>query len=227
MSELLIVDDERIVREQLKLLFESEGYSVRVASNGEIALIKFAQAKPDLVVMDVMMPKMNGYAAAKKIYEIDSKVPIIFLTAKDSDADEMHAFSVGAHDFISKSVEGCLLVARVRRALERTIEIAGDEVQDLAQIGELKIDFSLGAIYSKEKVIDHLTKTESDLLKLLYNANGAFLSVNSIISSLRGLGFACVDTMLYVHVCNLRKKLGACGSKVVCERARGYKLERN
>lgn len=227
MSELLIVDDDRIVREQLKLLFESEGYVVRIASNGEKAITEFLETKPDLVLMDVMMPRMNGYAAAKRLHEIDNKVPIIFLTAKDSDADEMYAFSVGAHDFISKSVEGCLLVARVRRALERTIEISGDDDSDQVNIGELKVDFSLGTVHSKEKNVEYLTKTELDLLKLLYDAHGAYLSMNSIISSLRGLGFACIDTMLYVHICNLRKKLGANGVKIICERKQGYKLEYN
>ena len=227
MFELLIVDDERIVREQLKLLFESEGYHVCVASNGEKALERFAESKPDLVVMDVMMPKINGYAAAKKMHDIDSRIPIVFLTAKDSDADEMHAFGVGAHDFISKSTEGCLLLARVKRALERTVEIARDSLNDSAMIGEVKIDFDQKEVCFKDASTEHLTETENNLLKILYKADGSFVSAESIVSSLRGLGFSCVDNMLYVHMCNLRKKLGPVGAMIVCGRTRGYKLERN
>lgn len=226
MSELMIVDDERAIRENLKLLFEGEGYSVTTATNGAVAVAKFNERRPDAVLMDIMMPKMTGFAAAKRMHEIDKRVPIVFLTAKDSDADEVHALELGAHDFISKSVECGVLLARVKRALARTSELAGRESGEagISVIAGVEMNLTTGETTLPCRTVNRLTKTEVDLFQMLNASKGQFLSVDALISGLRGMGFACTDNMIHVHMCNLRKKLGPAGDMIVSERFRGYKL---
>ena len=91
MAEILIADDERLIREGMKALFVGEGFSVRTARDGEDALKKFAESRPDLVLLDVMMPKANGFRACEEIRRRDRLVPIVFLTAKDSEADQVRS----------------------------------------------------------------------------------------------------------------------------------------
>ena len=228
MASLLIVDDERVMRDNLRALFEGEGHEVHISANGESAIDKFERFHPDLVLMDVMMPKMNGYAAVKRIREIDMRVPVVFLTAKDSDADEMLALSLGAHDFISKSEECGVLLMRIKRALERTAEAAsrpeGGEVVDID--GNVRVDLSTGEVTDHGKVVSCLTLTEANVLRELSRSRGSCISTDCLIAALRGQGYACEDGMLYVHVSNLRKKLGAGGDKVCNERGHGYRLVR-
>ena len=228
MAEILIVDDERIMRDNLRALFEGEGYKVCTAANGESAVGRFEERRPDLVLMDAMMPRMNGYAAVKRMREIDMRVPVVFLTAKDSDADEMHALALGAHDFISKSAECGVLLMRVKRALERTDETAGaDGADDLVDVdGSVKAQLSTGAVIDRGRVVASLTPTESNILRELSQRRGSFISVDALIAALRGQVYSCEDNMLYAHISNLRRKLGAAGAKIGTERGRGYRLVR-
>ena len=228
MAEILIVDDERIMRDNLRALFEGEGYKVCTAANGEHAVERFEERRPDLVLMDAMMPKMNGYAAVKRMREIDRRVPVVFLTAKDSDADEMHALALGAHDFISKSAECGVLLMRVKRALERTDETAGPaDCDDEVDVGDgVSAALSAGVVMDRGRVVASLTPTESNILRELSRRRGAFISVDALIAALRGSGYSCEDNMLYAHISNLRRKLGAAGGRIGTERGRGYRLSR-
>ena len=111
MAEILLADDERAVREGLKAMLVGEGFSVRTARDGADALAKFAEKRPDAVLLDVMMPKMNGFMACRQMRELDSLVPVVFLTAKDSEADQVRGMGLGADDFISKSAGDEVLLA--------------------------------------------------------------------------------------------------------------------
>ena len=229
MQEILIVDDERVVREGLKRMLLGEGFAVRTARDGEEALARIAEKRPGLVLLDVMMPKMNGFRCCEEIRRQNGLLPVIFLTAKDSEADQVRGIDLGADGFVSKGAGENLLLASIRRALQRTGRIA-DLVACAAartlRLGNVVVDFKTLAVNEGEREIARLTKSEADLLKILEEKGGMLVETNDLIAELRGQGFACEDTMLYMHVSNLRRKLGSAADKIVNRRGVGYCLVR-
>ena len=227
MAEILIVDDERAIREGLKMTLSSEGFAVRMARDGDDALKKIGEHKPDLVLLDVMIPRMNGFATCESIRKADKLLPVIFLTAKDSEADQVRGIGLGADDYISKDCGDAMMLARIKRALARSSAI-GESVRgasgETIALGVVSVDLKTFAVTEKGEEIARLTKTEADILKLLDSQRGKLVVQDDIITDLRGNGFACEDTMLYVHICNLRRKLGSASSKIVNKRGVGYGL---
>ena len=229
MAEILIVDDERALREGLKAMLAGEGFAVRTARDGEDALRKISERAPDLVLLDVMMPKMNGFRTCEEIRKADAALPVIFLTAKDSEADQVRGIGLGADDYISKDAGESLLLARINRALARATTfgeaLAKREAQPI-RLGRISVDPKSMVVSDPRGEIARLTKTEADILRLLDSNRGAFFSVEQIIAELRGRGFACTDSMLYAHVSNLRRKLGPAGGLISSSRNAGYCLAR-
>ena len=227
MAEILLVDDEKALRDSLKAVLQGEGYEVRTARDGDEALVKIAEKRPDLVLLDVMMTRMNGYKCCEKIRETDKLLPVIFLTAKDGETDQVRGIGLGADDFVSKDASDAVLLARISRALARSSAI-GESVRSASgaviALGAVSVDLKTFAVTEKGKEIARLTKTEADILKLLDAHRGELVVPDDIITDLRGKGFACEDTMLYVHICNLRRKLGSASSKIVNKRGVGYGL---
>ena len=227
MAEILVVDDERALRDGIKAVLSGEGFEVRTARDGDEALKKIAEKRPDLVLLDVMMPKMNGFRCCEGIRETDRVLPVVFLTAKDAEADQVRGLSLGADDFVSKSASDAVLLARINRALERTNAI-GESVRSasgaMIAIGAVRVDMKTFAVTEKDEEIARLTKTEADMLRFLAAHRGELVVADDIITELRGNGFACEDAMLYMHMCNLRKKLGSAGPMIVNKRGVGYIL---
>ena len=221
MAEILVVDDERVMREGLKGLLSGEGFAVRTARDGEDALRKISERAPDLVLLDVMMPKMNGFRTCEEIRKTDAALPVIFLTAKDSEADQVRGLGLGADDYISKDAGEALLIARINRALER-VE-AFDATSPVLSIGKVRVNFDTQVITEGRREA-RMTRSECDLLRFLATAPGRFFSKDEIVTALRGKGFACEDTLIYSHVHNVRQKLGSAADCLVCDRVSGYKL---
>ena len=226
MAEILIADDDRLIREGMKALFAGEGFSVRTARDGEDALKKFAESRPDLVLLDVMMPKANGFKACEEIRRLDRLVPIVFLTAKDSEADEVRGIGLGADDYVSKTAGEAVLVARVRRALERAAAIDADvSPPRVLKLGAVTVDFDRLTV-SGPGADGRLTRTEADILQLLALRAGSPMTGDELIAALRGEGYACEDGMVYTHVSNLRRKLGPAACLLANDRSSGYRLVR-
>jgi len=228
MSEILIVDDERVLREGLKATLQGEGFAVRLARDGEEALKKIAEKRPDLVLLDVMMPKMNGFRCCEEIRRRDALLPVVFLTAKDVEADQIRAIGLGGDDYVSKTASDAILLARINRALVRTRELDFCEAQkkgEALRIGPVTVDLRSYAVMSGDEVLAYLTKTEAGALKFLYEHRGEWRSTDEIVTELRGKGYACEDTMLYVHLHNARRKLGPAGALLVNKRGVGYALK--
>ena len=227
MAEILIVDDERMLCEGLKAMLAGEGFAVRTARDGEDALRKISEKAPDLVLLDVMMPKMNGFRTCEEIRKVLPTLPVIFLTAKDSETDQVRGIGLGADDYISKDAGEPVLLARINRARARAeafcVSMAKREAQPI-QLGMVRVDPMALSVTGPDGEITRLTKTEADILKLLDSDRGKFFSAERIISALRGKGFACTDSMLYVHVSRLRHKLGSAGDMVFSSRRSGYCL---
>ena len=229
MQEILIVDDERVVREGLKRMLLGEGFAVRTARDGEEALARISEKRPGLVLLDVMMPKMNGFRCCEEIRRQNGLLPVIFLTAKDSEADQVRGIDLGADGFVSKGAGENLLLASIRRALQRTgriTELVACAAARTLRLGNVVVDFKTLAVNEGEREIARLTKSEADLLKILEEKGEMLVETNELIAELRGQGFACEDTMLYMHVSNLRRKLGSAADKIVNRRGAGYCLVR-
>ena len=227
MAEILVVDDERVLRDGIKAVLSGEGFEVRTARDGDEALKKIAEKRPDLVLLDVMMPKLNGFRCCERIREMDRILPVIFLTTKDAEADQVRGIGLGADDFVSKSASDAVLLARINRALER-MSVIGESVRSASgttiALGTVSVDWKTFVVTEKGEEIACLTKTEADMLRFLAAHRGELVVADDIITELRGNGFACEDAMLYMHMCNLRKKLGSAGAMIVNKRGVGYIL---
>ena len=227
MAEILVVDDERALRDGIKAILSGEGFEVRTARDGDEALKKIAEKRPDLVLLDVMMPKMNGFKCCERIRETDRLLPVVFLAAKDAEADQVRGIGLGADDFVSKSASDAVLLARINRALERASafgKAARRASGTTIVLGGVSVDMKTFAVLENGREIARLTRTEADILKLFNSQRGALVVPDDIITELRGNGFACEDTMLYMHISNLRKKLGSASGFIVTRRGIGYGL---
>ena len=229
MAEILVVDDDRAVRDGLKVRLQGEGFAVRTARDGADALAKIAERRPDLVLLDVMMPKMNGFRVCEEVRRTDGALPVVFLTASDSDGDQVRAIGLGGDDYVLKSAPAAVLLARIGRALSRVGAIAASghvQGRRVIRLGNVSVDMRTFSVNEDGREIARLTKTEADILGLLDLAGGKPVSIDGIITKLRGDGFSCEDAMVYVHVGNLRRKLGPAAGMIVNRRSEGYVLAR-
>jgi len=223
MEEILVVDDERAVRNGLKSLLSTGGYSVRLARSGGQALEQFRSRRPDLVLLDVMMPGMSGFAVCSEMRSEDELVPILFLTSLESEANEVRGLGLGADDYISKTAGEAELFARIRRALDRSAAFRKQSaLSRRTEIGKITVDFD--ALTLKGPGVDeHLTKTEADVLWLLNSERGRFFSSDEILEVLRGSDVS-YDGALRTHMSRLRRKFGKASPMIANLRGTGYKI---
>lgn len=224
MSEILVVDDKPEVRKHFEAMLKAEGYSVRCAANGDKALEAIFIRKPDLVLLDIDMPRRNGFSTCEEIRRFDQLLPVVFITGFDTEVNELRARGVGADDFFSKSADQSIVLASIRRALARAGAVAA-MVKGTRKVrfGDVEIDFD--ALTAKGGGVDErLTKTEADFLWLLNSARGKVFSYDEILEVLRGSGFVGDDSILYSHMNRLKKKLGSVSALICNERGVGYVL---
>ena len=224
MAEILLADDERMMRDGLKALLAGEGFAVRTARDGADALVRFSEKRPDAVLLDVMMPKKNGFAVCEELRRLDPLVPVIFLTAKDAEVDQVRGIALGADDFVSKSAGEDVLLARLRRALERA---EGMKARNLAgrilRLGSVEVDLERRTVRDGDSA-ETLTASEADLLRCLASDPGRPFSADEILSSLRGEGYVGDPATVRMHIMNLRRKLGRAGSMIANLQNAGYYL---
>lgn len=220
-AEVLIAEDEPSARRGFRALFEGEGYVVRTARDGEDALAKFNERRPDAVLLDVMMPKMNGIAACAEIRKSDSLVPILFFTAMPSDVGAVRALGLGADDYIDKAKSPEELLARVAAVLRRAS--SARPRADVLSLGGVTVDFATMTAYG-EGVSEELTKSESLFLRLLASERGKCFSFDEIFAALRGEGYVGDDNAVRCIAKRLKTKLGRAGELIANARGVGYKL---
>ena len=221
-AEILIAEDEPSARRGFRALFEGEGYAVRTARDGEEALAKFRESRPDAVLLDVMMPKMNGIIACAEIRRSDPLVPILFFTAMPSDVGAVRALGLGADDYIDKAKSPEELLARVAAVLRRASVIASDK-RDKLSLGGVTVDFATMTA-SGDGVSEELTKSESLFLRLLASERGRCFSFDEIFAALRGEGYVGDDNAVRCIAKRLKAKLGRAGELISNARGVGYKL---
>ena len=218
-AEILVVDDERSVRRGVATILEGAGYVVREAKNGKEALRLFGEARPDLVLLDVMMPKMDGFSVCAAIREVDAAVPVLFLSALGDEENQLKGFGYGADDYIEKTLPAPLFLARVEAALRRTraAEPSGD-----FGFGEWRVKAAQRSMRRSTGETAELCDREIALLRLLAARRGEALSRDWLAVKLWGRDAAVSDNLLSVLVYGLRGKLAAEGRAIRTVRGVGY-----
>ncbi|HEY91616.1 MAG TPA: response regulator transcription factor [Dehalococcoidia bacterium] len=200
----VIDDDERTLRMLVNLL-GLEGYRVITASNGTEALQQFDEQTPDLVMLDVKMPGMDGYEVCRRIREF-SPVPVVMLTARDSEEDAIAGLDAGADDYVTKPFLARELIARIRASLRRT-RLWNENPSAPFEMGNLKVDFNNHIVRRGDEDL-HLTATEYRLLSYLARNAGRVLTTDTILTTVWGEGYYGDVHLLQSTMANLRNKIG-------------------
>ena len=217
MKKILIVDDEEQIRNILRMYLVREGYEISEAEDGEKGLRLFYEKPFDLVILDVMLPKKDGWSILREIKKY-TETPVIMLTARDDSEDEVFGFEMGADDYITKPFNNKVLLARVKSLLRKS----NNSVESIIEIGDLVInDTSHSVIDSKGEI--ELAPKEYDLLIYLVKNNKIALSREKLLNEVWGYDFLGDDRTIDTHIKNLRKKIGKGTIKTI--RGIGYKLD--
>ena len=219
-SRILLVDDEKDILEFLSYNLRKEGFEIETANNGKTALSKLSKFIPDLIILDVMMPEMDGIEVCEKIREEEKfdDILIIFLTARSEDYSELAGFSAGADDYITKPIKPKLLVSRVNAILKRKRKKSN---LSNIKIGEIQIDKTNHRLLYLDKEV-HLAKKEFNLLYYLMTVPGKVFTREEIISNI-WKDLVVGDRTIDVHIRKIREKIGSKHIKTI--KGIGYKFD--
>ena len=222
---LLIVEDEAALVELLRYNFEKEGFRVAVAMDGEAALVSVAEARPDIMVLDWMLPHVSGLEVCRQIRrKADTRdVPIIMLTARGEESDRIRGLEVGADDYVAKPFSPSELIARVRAVLRRS---KPSTAQDLLTFGDLVMDLSAHRVLRSGRPI-HLGPTEFRLLRFLLERPGRVYSREQLLDAVWGRDIYVEPRTVDVHIRRLRKAINLPGDSDLIRtvRSAGYALD--
>ncbi|MFW6139783.1 MAG: response regulator transcription factor [Acidobacteriota bacterium] len=206
-KEILIIEDEPGILMSLKDEFESQGYEVRTAEDGKTGLNSAKEKKPDLIILDLMLPVMDGYDVCKKLRMEGDRTPIIMLTVKDKEVDKVLGLELGADDYVTKPFSFAELNSRVKAIFRRTEEQVKDKDLTTYSFKDIELDFEKYEAKKKGKELD-LTPLEFHMLKFLVQNKGKVLSRDDFLDRIWGednvsVSFRTVDS----HIANIRKKI--------------------
>jgi len=204
-TRILVVDDEPLYIRLLKVNLEAEGYEVDTATNGEEALESLSQSMPDLILLDVMMPKLDGVSTCIRIRQF-SNVPIILLTALGEEQDRVNGLNIGADDYVVKPFSATELVARVRAVLRRVNNQPESVEARLFVHGDLRIDIAKAEVWKGDKQI-YLSATEYKLLIFFAHHLGQVLTAEELLEATWGPTYKDEKEILWVSIARLRQKL--------------------
>jgi two-component system phosphate regulon response regulator PhoB len=223
-ERILVVDDEEDILELVRYNLVREGYQVNGALTGEDALKKSRAEKFDLIILDLMLPGIDGLEVMKKLkaHEKAQHIPIVMLTAKGEEADIVTGLELGADDYITKPFSPRVLIARVRTALRRKSGQAEDD-SAVVQIHELEIHPGRRSVAARGTPVD-LTYTEFQVLYILARRPGWVFTRSQIVDAVRGDDYPVTDRSVDVQIVGLRKKLGPYGNYIETVRGVGYRF---
>ncbi len=223
MYKILIVDDEPKIRELIKKYADFEGYETFEAENGMQAVALCKQNDYDIIIMDVMMPELDGFSASKEIRK-HKDIPIIILSARGDEYDRLHGFEMGIDDYVVKPFSGKELMMRVNAIMHRVSGRNGASNKDVVKIQGMTVDFSARIVWVDGEKID-MTPKEYDLFFYFVKNKGLALSREKLISDVWGYDFFGDDRTLDTHIKLLRKSLGPYSKCIVTLRGVGYRFE--
>jgi two-component system alkaline phosphatase synthesis response regulator PhoP len=220
---VLVIDDEEDLIELVRYNLEKEGFHVIGAGDGESGLSKVAGEKPDVIVIDLMLPGMDGLEVCRSLRAENgtSGIPIIMLTAKASESDRIVGLELGADDYVTKPFSPRELIARIKALLRRSSGFS--KQSSVIRRGDLSIDPASHEVCCGDKKMS-LTATEYRLLQFLASHPGYVYSRNAIIDGALGRDVTVLERTVDVHIMSLRRKLGKCGKWIETIRGFGYKF---
>jgi two-component system phosphate regulon response regulator PhoB len=221
---ILVIDDEPDLIELVRYNLVKEGFEVVAATDGETGLVAARREMPDVVVVDLMLPGIDGLEVCRALRADDrtAQIPVIILTAKNAESDRIVGLEIGADDYVTKPFSPRELAARVKAVLRRVAP--RQPMMDFIRHGDLSIDLVRHEVVCGDKPVN-LTATEFRLLQFLAARPGRVYSRSELIDGALGQDVAVLDRTIDVHVVALRRKLGSCGAWIETVRGFGYKFQ--
>ena len=219
----MVVDDEFRIRQIIRKYAEFEGYEVEEAVDGMEAIRICRQKDFDLIIMDVMMPELDGFSAVREIRKNDP-VPVIMLSARGEEYDRIHGFEIGVDDYVVKPFSPRELMMRVSAVLKRSGGLP-DSAEEVVTLGDLQVNFTARRVTVEGRELD-LSPKEYDLLFYMVRNRGIALTREKLISDVWGYDFFGDDRTLDTHIKLLRKQLGPCADRITTLRGVGYRFEK-
>lgn len=223
---ILIADDEAEIRELLRLYLEKDGYHVLEAADGQSALSLLEQEEIDMALLDIMMPKVDGYHVLKKLRE-SSNMPVMILSAKNQDSDKILGLDLGADDYLAKPFNPMEAMARINSNIRRFYSLGakGEKVKQL-EVKDLRLDTEECVVYRNGSPID-LTSVEYKLLRMFMEYPGKVFTKQQVYENVWGEEYAIADNNIMVCISRLRAKLSEDGSAYIKTiRGLGYRMEK-
>ena len=221
--KILIADDEPEIRNLLRLYLENENYHVIEAEDGQRALDLLRAEQPALCILDIMMPKIDGYHVLQQIRK-ESNIPVIILSAKDADSEKILGLNLGADDYISKPFSLREVIARVKAVLRRTVTTETERAPERLTYQSLVIDITKKKVSIDDEEVP-LTKKEFEILLLLVQNKGRVFSREDILARIWSDEVYVLDRTIDVNITRLRKKIGIYGKRIVTRLGYGYCFE--
>ncbi len=225
--QVLVVDDEPNIRELVQVALKFHGCAVTTAATGTDALRQVGVARPDLVVLDVVLPDLDGFEVCRRLRAMGNEVPVIFLTARDTSSDTVTGLAIGGDDYVTKPFSVEALVARVRAVLRRAARPGGGEPgpgEAILRAGDLELDEARWTVHRGGVPVD-LSPTEFRLLACLLRHQGRVLSRGQLLESVWGWDYAGQSQIVETYVSYLRRKLDPLGPPLIhTQRGVGYTL---
>lgn len=217
MSKIFVVEDEKTIREELSIFLSRYGYEVEAPEDFENIIENIKGSNCDLILLDINLPVFDGYYICKEVRKF-SDVPIIVVTSRDSDIDELMSMNLGADDFVTKPYNTQILLARIEAILKRVNKSL--IAQDILEYNEMKVNLSNGTITYNNKTIE-ITKNELKIISYLIKNKGKIVSREHLMNYLWDCEMFIDDNTLSVNVTRIRKKLEEIGLKSIIETRRG------
>jgi len=227
-TKILIIEDDTDIQELLRYNLDRSGYDVVVAASGELGLLEAREGAPDLVLLDLMLPKIDGLAVCKLLKDdpATAGIPIIMLTAKGEESDIVVGLETGAEDYVTKPFSPRVLLARIRAVLRRGSGQASVDENAVVDLCDLVIHPGRHEVVVAGKTVD-LTATEFSILHFLARKPGWVFTRYQIVNGIRGEGYGVTDRSVDVQIVGLRKKLGTAADCIQTVRGVGYRFRRD
>jgi two-component system OmpR family response regulator len=221
----VVVDDENSLTDLLSMALRYEGWDVRTASDGATALREIRQFQPDVVVLDIMLPDIDGVQVLTRLRADGIQTPILFLTAKDSLEDRVSGLTVGGDDYVTKPFSLEELVARLRGLIRRSHLVVSDAPDSIVRVGDLSLDEESYEVSRAGHIIE-LTATEFELLRFLMRNSRRVLSKDQILDRVWSYDFGGKSSVVEIYISYLRKKVDSLGEPMIhTVRGVGYVLK--
>jgi two-component system, OmpR family, response regulator MprA len=220
LGKVLVVDDDPAIRTSLSRALSLEGYAVDTAEDGNAALSAVAASQPDVIVLDLMMPNIDGLSVCRVLRSEGNRVPILMLTARTETSDRVSGLDAGADDYLGKPFALEEMLARVRALMRRWKQVEGDRTGDILGIADLRIDCAARVVERAGREID-VSKTEFDLLELLVRNQGIVLDHSTIYDRIWGYDFGPESKNLAVYIGYIRRKIDTEGLQPLIHTVRG------